>query len=40
MDKKKELGSILEFEEMFEPVGTALGSSLIISQARPSKLDL
>lgn len=29
--KKKELGSISEFKETFEPVGTDSGSSLIIS---------
>lgn len=38
--KKKELDSISEFKEMFEPVGTDSGSSLIISQAQPFKLGL
>lgn len=40
VDKKKELGSISEFEEMFEPVGADSGSSVIISQAQPFKLGL
>lgn len=35
LKNKTELGSISEFKEMFEPMGTDSVSSLIISQAQP-----